>query len=98
LKRTVEKSEMLEVVRDLDGDKALGPNGLSLAFFQKCWEVFFLYKKKKKKKKRKRTLWMFSRSFVADGSLRRALMQLLFSLSLKKPMLWTLRTFVLLVG
>jgi hypothetical protein len=47
LKRTVEKSEMLEVVRDLDGDKALGPNGLSLAFFQKCWEVFFLLKKGK---------------------------------------------------
>jgi hypothetical protein len=30
---------VLEVVRDLNGDKALGPNGFFMAFFQKCWEV-----------------------------------------------------------
>jgi hypothetical protein len=27
------------VVRKLKGDKALGPDGFSMAFFQKCWEV-----------------------------------------------------------
>jgi hypothetical protein len=27
------------VVRKLKGDKALGPDGFSMAFFKKCWEV-----------------------------------------------------------
>jgi hypothetical protein len=28
-----------DVVRDLNGDKALGPDGFTMAFFQKCWEI-----------------------------------------------------------
>jgi hypothetical protein len=39
LEREFEESEVYEVVRNLNGDKALGPDGFSLAFFQKCWEV-----------------------------------------------------------
>jgi hypothetical protein len=27
------------VIRDLNGEKVLGLNGFSMAFFQKCWEV-----------------------------------------------------------
>jgi hypothetical protein len=27
------------VVRELNGDKALGPNGFTMTFFHKCWEV-----------------------------------------------------------
>lgn len=29
--------EILYAVRDLQGDKALGPDGFSLAFFHHCW-------------------------------------------------------------
>ena len=27
------------MIKGMDRDKALGPNGFSLAFFQDCWEV-----------------------------------------------------------
>jgi hypothetical protein len=27
------------VVWEMNGDKALGPDGFSMAFFQKCWRV-----------------------------------------------------------
>jgi hypothetical protein len=30
---------VLEVVKGLNGDKALGPDGFSMAFFQACWSV-----------------------------------------------------------
>jgi hypothetical protein len=30
---------VLGVVRESNGDKALGPDGFSIAFFQKCWEI-----------------------------------------------------------
>jgi len=36
LERDFEGSEVLEVVRDLNGDKAPGLDGFSTAFFQKC--------------------------------------------------------------
>jgi len=32
------EEEVWDVIRDLNGDKALGPNGFTMAFFQKCWE------------------------------------------------------------
>jgi hypothetical protein len=35
LERHFEESEVLEVVRDLNGDKALGPDRFSMAFFFK---------------------------------------------------------------
>uniref|UniRef100_A0A2N9GEV9 TIR domain-containing protein n=1 Tax=Fagus sylvatica TaxID=28930 RepID=A0A2N9GEV9_FAGSY len=31
--------EILQVVRDLQGDKSPGPDGFNMAFFQKCWQV-----------------------------------------------------------
>jgi hypothetical protein len=31
-----EEQEVWEVVREMNGDKALGPDGFSMAFFQKC--------------------------------------------------------------
>jgi hypothetical protein len=34
-----EKREVREVIKGMDRDKALGPGGFSLAFFQNCWEV-----------------------------------------------------------
>jgi hypothetical protein len=34
-----EEQEVWEVVWETNGDKALGPDGFSMAFFQKCWAV-----------------------------------------------------------
>jgi hypothetical protein len=39
IEREFVESEVLEVVRNLNGDKVLGLDGFSIAFFQKCWEV-----------------------------------------------------------
>ena len=39
MEREFEEDEVWEVVRKMKGDKALGPDGFSMAFFQKCWEV-----------------------------------------------------------
>jgi len=39
LERDFEEQEVWEVVRDLNGDKAPGPDGFTMAFFQKCWGV-----------------------------------------------------------
>jgi hypothetical protein len=34
-----EESEVLEVVKGMNSDKAPGPDGFSMAFFQACWDV-----------------------------------------------------------
>ena len=39
LKRQFDKDEVLQVVKDLQGDKASGPDDFTMAFFQKCWSV-----------------------------------------------------------
>ena len=39
LERRFEKVEILSVVRDLEGDKAPGPDGFSMVFFHHCWRV-----------------------------------------------------------
>ena len=39
LERSFEKDEILSVVRDMEGDKALGPDGFSMAFSHHCWSV-----------------------------------------------------------
>jgi hypothetical protein len=39
LEAPFEEREVREVIHGLDRDKALGPDGFSLAFFQDCWEV-----------------------------------------------------------
>jgi hypothetical protein len=39
LERDFEEQEVWEVVRDLNGDKALGPDGFTMAFFKRCWDV-----------------------------------------------------------
>jgi hypothetical protein len=39
LERAVEESEVFEVVRALNGDKAPNPDGFSMVFSQTCWEV-----------------------------------------------------------
>ena len=39
LERPFDEVEVLNVVKGLNGDKALGPDGLLLAFFQACWSI-----------------------------------------------------------
>ena len=39
LERRFEQEEVLRVVKEMEGDKALGPNGFSLAFYQYYWKV-----------------------------------------------------------
>uniref|UniRef100_A0A2N9H9T4 Reverse transcriptase domain-containing protein n=1 Tax=Fagus sylvatica TaxID=28930 RepID=A0A2N9H9T4_FAGSY len=39
LERRFEKEEIVQVLKDLQGDKAPSPDGFTMAFFQKCWSV-----------------------------------------------------------
>jgi hypothetical protein len=38
LERAFEEKEVWDVIRDLNGDKAPGPDRFTLAFFQQCWD------------------------------------------------------------
>jgi hypothetical protein len=68
MEREFEESQVLEVVRNFNGDKAPRPHGFFMAFFQKYWEVL------------KRTLWRCSMSSIVEGSSRRVSMLLLYLL------------------
>ncbi|KAK9988965.1 hypothetical protein SO802_029204 [Lithocarpus litseifolius] len=39
LERNFEREEILQVVSDMDGNKAPGPDGFTMAFYQQCWRV-----------------------------------------------------------
>ena len=39
LERKFEREEILQVVRDLEGDKAPGPNGFTMTFYHHCWRI-----------------------------------------------------------
>ena len=39
LERRFEKEEVLRVVKELEGDRALGLDGFSMAFYHHCWGV-----------------------------------------------------------
>jgi hypothetical protein len=39
LERPFEENEIESVVQSCNGDKAPGPDGFSLAFFQHCWSI-----------------------------------------------------------
>ena len=36
LERDFSKEEVVQVLQEMEGDKALGPDGFTMAFFQKC--------------------------------------------------------------
>ena len=39
LEREFSKEEVTQVLAEMEGDKAPGPDGFTMAFFQKCWSV-----------------------------------------------------------
>jgi hypothetical protein len=39
LERDFEGKEVWDVIRELNGDKAPGPDGFTMVFFQKCWDI-----------------------------------------------------------
>ena len=39
LEQQFERKEILQVVSELEGDKALGPDGFTIAFYQHCWRA-----------------------------------------------------------
>ena len=39
LERDFSKEEVVKVLHEMEGDKALGPDGFTMVFFQKCWSV-----------------------------------------------------------
>ena len=39
LERKFEREEILQVVKELEGDKASGPDGFTMAFYHHCWRV-----------------------------------------------------------
>ena len=39
LEKEFTKEEVIQVLREMEGDKAPGPNGFTIAFFDKCWSV-----------------------------------------------------------
>ena len=75
-----ERDEIIQVVRDLQGDKSPGPDGFNMAFFQKCWRVV------------ESDVMAFLRRFMSMELLLIPLMLLLLLLSLKNGMLRTLGT------
>ena len=39
LEKEFTKEEVIQVLREMEGDKAPDPYGFIMAFFQKCWSV-----------------------------------------------------------
>ena len=39
LEREFMKEEVIQVLREMEGDKAPGPEGFTMTFFHKCWSV-----------------------------------------------------------
>jgi hypothetical protein len=58
-----EEKEVLEVVKGMNRDKAPGPDGFSIAFFQDCWKVI-----------KTDLMGFFFRTFTLIASLSKALM------------------------
>jgi len=64
LERPFEESEALEAVKAMNRDKALGPDGFTIAFFQACWDVL------------KEDIMSVFMSFMPKSSLKKVLMSL----------------------
>jgi hypothetical protein len=79
------EEQVWEVVRDLNGDKAPGPDGFTMAFSHKCWEVM------------KEDIMAILKEFHSQRKFVKSLKATFVSLIPKKTELWTLRTSIQLV-
>jgi hypothetical protein len=73
LEREFEEEEVRKVVMAMEGDKAPGPDGFSIAFFQVCWEVV------------KEDIMKIFRKFHAEGKFEASLNSTFISLIPKIP-------------
>jgi hypothetical protein len=81
LEREFEEREVWEVVKAMNGDKASGPDGYSMAFFQACWVVL------------KEDIMKVFHEFHASGKFERSLNATFLALIPKIPGLLTPRIF-----
>ena len=66
LEREFEKEEIIEALKEVEGDKALGPDGFTMTFYQKCWSVL------------EGMYWLSSKIFTTSVFLRNLLMPSFF--------------------
>ena len=57
LEREFDREEIIAALREAESDEAPGPDGFTIAFFQKCWCMIG-------------ELWLFLQTFIANASLR----------------------------
>ena len=81
LERLFEEDEVTQVVRSMNGDKSLGPNGFPLTFFHACWHVI------------KNDLLAVFEEFYTTGSIERSLNFTFFTLIPKKSNATEVRDF-----
>lgn len=85
LERTFAEDKVLEALRSMPGDKAPGPDGFTIAFFQHCWEVV------------KVDVMAMFEQFHQTGEFERSLNATFIALILKKGGAEDIRDFVLSV-
>ena len=61
LERDFEKEEILEALKEVEGDKTPRPDGFTMAFFQKCWIVV------------ERDVWLSLQIFIEHGIFEKSL-------------------------
>ncbi|XP_075645160.1 uncharacterized protein LOC142616177 [Castanea sativa] len=72
LEKEFSKEEVFQVLKEMEGDKAPGPDGFTMAFFQKCWSVV------------ERDVMDFFEDFYSHSSFERSLNALFLTLIPKK--------------
>jgi hypothetical protein len=65
--------EVLGVLKDMAGDKAPGPDGYSMAFFQRCWDIV------------KNDVMAVFREFYTHGTFEKIINATFLALIPKKP-------------
>uniref|UniRef100_A0A2N9GAG5 Reverse transcriptase domain-containing protein n=1 Tax=Fagus sylvatica TaxID=28930 RepID=A0A2N9GAG5_FAGSY len=81
LERTFDKEEVCGVLRDLQGDKAPGPDGFTMAFFQHCWQVL------------QDDIMRFFEEFYEQGQFEKSLNATFIALIPKKPNVVNIKDF-----
>jgi hypothetical protein len=82
VRRLFEESEVLEVVKSMNNEKAPGLDGFTLAFFLACWDLI-----------KADIMWVFH-DFLASSKFEKVLMPLSLLSFQRNPGLLILRTFL----